>query len=72
MERKKQLDNENFFISVLDYLQEGGHYIFPAKNKYFIKNYNKLTGDKDALEVVKNLVSERFYNEHFKLKKTDE
>lgn len=67
MEDHKLIMNEVFFKSIIDYLKDGGHYIFPSANKHFIKKDHCLVGDYSSLESVKPLVRENFYNCYFKL-----
>lgn len=71
MEKQKLIMNEVFFESIIDYLKEGGHYIFPSANTHFIKKDNCLVGNNKALESVKPLVRSNFYNTYFKLKENE-
>lgn len=71
MEKQKLIMNEVFFKSIIDYLNDGGHYIFPSANTHFIKKKDCLTGDSKALDSVKPLVGKDFYNTYFKLKENE-
>lgn len=67
MEDYKIKANEEFFLTVITIVKEGGKYIFPAANTTYIKEGDTLVGDQDALDAVKPLVSEEFFNKHLKL-----
>jgi hypothetical protein len=49
-------------------LVEGGSYGFPKAMQTYTKENNKLVGNAIALSHIKDIVSDEFYNENFKLK----
>lgn len=67
MEDYKIKANEEFFSSILRVVKDGGMYVFPAANTTYTVEANTLIGDQDALDAVKPLVSEEFFNKHLKL-----
>jgi hypothetical protein len=68
MEDFKIKENEKFFTNVLNMLVEGGSYGFPKAMQTYTKENNKLVGNTIALSHIKDIVSDKFYNENFKLK----
>jgi len=68
MEDFKIKENEKFFTNVLNILVEGGSYGFPKTMQTYTKENNKLVGNAIALSHIKDIVSDKFYNENFKLK----
>lgn len=61
--------NEQFFRNVINILNEGGSYVFPAAQKTFKKQGDTVVGSQEALDAVKGLVTDDFFNKHFKLEK---
>jgi|LakMenE01Jun11ns_1017448.scaffolds.fasta_scaffold8530971_1 hypothetical protein len=68
MEDYKIKANEQFFSNILNVLTEGGKYMFPKAMQTYTKENNKLVGNVIALSHIKDIVSDKFYNENFKLK----
>jgi hypothetical protein len=68
MEDYKIKANEQFFSNILNVLTEGGKYMFPKAMQIYTKENNKLVGNAIALSHIKDIVSDKFYNENFKLK----
>jgi hypothetical protein len=67
MEDYKIKANEEFFLSILRIVKDGGTYVFPAANTTYTIEKDTLLGNQDALDAVKPLVSEEFFNKHLKL-----
>lgn len=58
--------NEMFFKNVIETLNDGGIYVFPSAMKSYQKKGNFLVGTKDALDCVRDIVSNNFFQTHFK------
>ena len=71
MENYKIKANEEFVLSILKLLKDEGTYIFPAANTIYKKEKDTLVGNQDALDAVKPLVSEEFFNKYLKLNKNE-
>lgn len=64
----KQLEvNEIFFAAVLQALGEGGIYEAPSLQEMFVIHEGKFAGKAIALEKISKIVSQEFFQEHFKL-----
>ena len=72
MEQYKIHANEIFFKNIIDSLNEGGCYFFIDAAQIFYKSGNVLIENKKALQKVKGIVSNDFYNNYFKLKENGE
>lgn len=59
--------NEQFFRNVINILSEGGSYVFPAAQQTYKKQGDTVVGNQEALDAVKGLVTDQFFNKHFKL-----
>jgi hypothetical protein len=59
--------NEQFFRNVINILNEGGSYVFPAAQQTYKKIGDTVVGSQDALDAVKGLVTDQFFNQYFKL-----
>jgi hypothetical protein len=66
MEKYKLEANEAFFEKVISFLKDGGSYCYPAVGCIYTKTGGILTGNKEAMDNVKPIVSEEFFNTHFK------
>lgn len=71
MEDYKIKANEDFFLKIIDFLNEGGVYFFPDAKKSYTKEGDVLVGEEDALARIKPIVSEEFYNKYFKIKSNE-
>lgn len=65
MEKFKINANEQFFISTIRVLREGGKYGWPATGHTFTKRGEKLLGSAEALAEVKKIVSGNFFQHYF-------
>ena len=65
-------EKEIFFKNIIDSLNEGGCYFFIDAAQIFYKSGNVLIENKKALQKVKGIVSNDFYNNYFKLKEIGE
>lgn len=61
--------NENFFDHLIFVLREGGVWGWPAAGYIFTKRGDKLTGDADALQEVEKIVSKKYFEKNFEIKK---
>lgn len=66
MENYKIEANEAFFEKVMLFLKEGGTYCYPAVGCIYTKIGGFLTGNKEAMDNIKPIVSEKFFNAYFK------
>lgn len=59
--------NEIFFDNIISKLKEGGTYIYPAVMQIFIKKGDKLACSPEGYSAVKQIVSEKFLTDKFKV-----
>ena len=72
MEQYQIEANEKFFKNIINSLNEGGCYFFIDAQQAYYKSGDVLLGNKNALQKVKGIVSNKFYNKYFKLKENGE
>lgn len=59
--------NEQFFLKMLDLLNDGGIYVFPKANAVFKKHYGVFYAmNPPNLDAIKELVSDNFKNRYFR------
>jgi hypothetical protein len=68
MEDYKIKANEQFFSNILNVLTEGGKYMFPKAMQIYTKENNKLVGSTESMVHIKDIVSDKFFNNHFETK----
>ncbi len=61
--------NENYFSNVINILGEKGVFLFKDAGVVYQKQNGKLTGTREELDKVKNLVSPEFFDQNFTIKK---
>ena len=60
--------NEDFFLKMLNLLNDGGMYVFPAANAVFKKHYGVFYAmNPPNLDAIKELVSDNFKNRYFRI-----
>lgn len=61
MTQKQKIENGKFFQMLLKVLNEGGHYVYPDIMKTFTKVNGKLQGDREGIEVLKDMTPVSFH-----------
>jgi hypothetical protein len=69
IEKYKLLANENYFSGVIKMLGEKGVFLFKDAGVVYQKQNGKLTGTREELDKVKDLVSPEFFDQNFTIKK---
>ena len=69
MEKYQIEANERFFDNLLFVLRDGGKWGWPDTGLIFTKTGGKLTGDQAGLDQVKKIVSEKYFEKNFGIKK---
>lgn len=69
MEKYQIKANEEFFLNMLRVLHEGGTYIWKDQIEIYTKKGDRFVANKNALDKVKQIVSDEFFTKHFTLKK---
>lgn len=67
MEEEQLKENEKFFINILSILNEDGRFAYPAINEIFKKKDDVFYGTENGINEIKKIVSEDFFNKHFKV-----
>ena len=57
--------NEAFFTSIISLVVDGGMYVWKDKLETFFVSNGKLHGSERGIRLVKQIVSEKFFNEKF-------
>jgi hypothetical protein len=61
--------NEKFFDHLILVLREGGVWGWPAAGYIFTKRGEKLTAELDGLQEVEKIVSKKYFEKNFGIKK---
>lgn len=69
MEQYKLDANEKFFDRVITMLNEGGTWAWPDELEIFTKQGDKLLSNQGALDKVKDIVRQSYFEKRFSLKK---
>lgn len=67
MKTEHKLENQKFFLNVINTLAEGGKYIFIEIGEVFIKKGDKLHCYKKGYNRVKEIVTDEFLIQNFQI-----